>query len=42
MDDEDVNPAACRTPTLADLVALCLRLNEQGTRYLVVGGSCCG
>ena len=38
MDDENVNPAECRTPTLADLVALCRRLNEQGARYLVVGG----
>lgn len=38
MDDENVNPAECRTPTLADLVALCRRLNEHGARYLVVGG----
>ncbi len=38
MDDENVNPGDCRTPTLADLVALCRRLNEQGARYLVVGG----
>ena len=38
MDDENVNLGDCRTPTLADLVALCRRLNEHGARYLVVGG----
>ena len=38
MDDENVNPGDCRTPTLADLVALCRHLNEQSARYLVVGG----
>ncbi len=38
MDDEDVNPAGTRTPTLADLVALCRALNEVGARYLIVGG----
>jgi len=32
MDDENVNPGDCRTPTLADLVALCRRLNEQSAR----------
>ena len=38
MADEDANPPATRTPTLADLVALCRELNAQGARYLVVGG----
>ena len=38
MDDENVNPGDCRTPTLADLVALCRGLNQQGARYMVVGG----
>ena len=38
MADEDVNPAESRTPTLADLVALCRSLNAEGARYLVVGG----
>src|SRR5687767_11875438 len=38
MADEDVNPAESRTPTLADVVALCQSLNAEGARYLVVGG----
>jgi hypothetical protein len=38
MADEDVNPAETRTPTLADLVALCRQFNAQGARYMVVGG----
>ncbi|MBC8002796.1 MAG: hypothetical protein H7X97_09435 [Opitutaceae bacterium] len=38
MDDEDVNPAECRTPLVADLVALCRELNATGSRYLIIGG----
>lgn len=38
MDDEDVNPAECRPPTLEDLLALCRHLNASGAKYLVVGG----
>ncbi|MDQ3622135.1 MAG: hypothetical protein M3463_06560 [Verrucomicrobiota bacterium] len=38
MADENVNPAASRAPTLADLVALCRRLNAEGARYMVIGG----
>lgn len=38
MADEDANPAESRTPTLADVVQLCRRLNAEGARYLIVGG----
>ena len=38
MDAEDAHPAECRIPTLADVVALCRAMNEQGAKYLLVGG----
>lgn len=38
MDAEDAHPAESRPPTLADLLLICRSLNEQGARYLVVGG----
>jgi hypothetical protein len=42
MADEDDYPAGeaeeCREPTLKDLEQLCLHLNAQGARYVVVGG----
>lgn len=38
MADENVNPAGSRSPTLADLAALCRRLNAEGARYVVIGG----
>jgi len=31
-------PLEARPPRLADLVALCRRLNEAGARYIVIGG----
>lgn len=34
---DDGAPEA-RPPRLTDLVALCRRLNEEGTRYVVIGG----
>lgn len=38
MADEDAPPLESRTPLVADLVTICRALNEQGARYLVVGG----
>lgn len=43
MEDDDQTqdePAAaeCRDPTLTDLIELCRQLNQQGARYVVVGG----
>jgi hypothetical protein len=38
MADENVDPVEPRTPTLDDLAAVCRSLNEQGAKYLVVGG----
>jgi hypothetical protein len=44
MDDEDagaqraLSGEECRSPTQADLVALCRELNRLGARYVVVGG----
>lgn len=41
MADENDDPTAelvSREPTLRDLVALCRELNEQGARYVIVGG----
>ena len=38
MGPEDVNPLESRTPQPEDLADLCRSLNEQGARYLVVGG----
>jgi hypothetical protein len=42
MADEDDYPAGeteeCREPTLKDLEEVCLHLNAQGARYVVVGG----
>src|SRR5437879_3980796 len=38
MADENVNPAGSRSPTLADLVALCCQLNAQGACYIIIGG----
>lgn len=38
MADEDAHPAGSRSPTLADVVALCRRLNAEDARYMVVGG----
>jgi hypothetical protein len=38
MDDEDADQAECRPPTLEDLLGLCKSLNEQGAKYIVIGG----
>ena len=38
MADEDAHPLESRTPLVSDLVTVCRALNEQGARYLVVGG----
>ena len=39
MDDQDDGKALeSRPPTLEDLVKLCRALNEEGARYLVIGG----
>lgn len=38
VDSHDGAPTESRPPTLADLLALCRRLNDEGARYLVVGG----
>ena len=39
MDDQDDGKAVeSRPPTLEDLVRLCHSLNEQGARYVVIGG----
>jgi hypothetical protein len=42
MANEDAGPPAeeleSRTPTEADLAALCRNLNKQGAKYVVVGG----
>ncbi len=38
MDTEDADSAESRPPTLADLLLPCRSLNEQGARYVVVGG----
>lgn len=42
MANEDAGPPSgeleSRTPTEADLAALCRHLNEQGAKYVVVGG----
>ncbi len=38
-DDDGAQPQLeSRPPTLEDLVALCRRLNEEGARYVIVGG----
>lgn len=34
----EINPDECRDPTLTDLIGLCADLNEQGARYVIVGG----
>ncbi len=38
VDSHDGAPTESRPPTLTDLLALCRRLNDEGARYLVVGG----
>ena len=42
MADDDLDPRAeeltSRPPLQEDLVALCLRLNELGARYVIIGG----
>ena len=40
VDDDDGPPAELesRPPTVEDLVGLCRRLNEEGARYVIVGG----
>jgi hypothetical protein len=38
VDPDDDTPLESRPPTLADVVSLCRRLNEEGARYVVVGG----
>jgi hypothetical protein len=38
VDSDDDAPLESRPPTLADLVSLCRRLNEESARYIVVGG----
>ena len=38
VDSHDGAPTESRPPTLADLLTLCRRLNDEGARYLVVGG----
>jgi len=38
VDVNDGSELESRPPTLADLVGLCRRLNEEGARYIVVGG----
>jgi hypothetical protein len=34
----DMSPLECREPTLDDLIKLCRAFNEQGAKYIVVGG----
>ncbi len=36
--EEEINSEECRDPTLTDLIKLCADLNEQGARYVIVGG----
>ena len=38
MVDENDDALESRPPTLSDLVALCRHLNEEGARYVIVGG----
>lgn len=38
MADENAHPLESRTPLVSDLVAICRSLNEQGAKYIVVGG----
>ena len=38
MADEDARPLESRTPLVSDLVVICRALNEQGAKYLVIGG----
>lgn len=38
VDQNDGKELESRPPTVADLVKLCAALNEQGARYLVIGG----
>jgi hypothetical protein len=38
MDAEDAKPLESRPPTKDDLLLICRSLNEQGARYVVVGG----
>jgi hypothetical protein len=38
MADENADPLESRTPLVADLVTICRSLNEQGAKYMVVGG----
>jgi len=38
MDAEDAEPLESRPPTKEDLLLLCRSLNEQGAKYLIVGG----
>lgn len=38
VDPDDDTPLESRPPTLGDVVSLCRRLNEEGARYIVVGG----
>ena len=38
VDEDDGAPLESRTPTLEDLIELCRRLNDEGARYVVVGG----
>lgn len=38
MADDNAHPLESRTPLVSDLVIVCRSLNEQGAKYLVVGG----
>lgn len=38
VDQDDGAPLESRPPTLDDLIELCRRLNEEGARYVVIGG----
>lgn len=40
MDDEDAHPTPLesRPPTVADLANLCRHLNDEGAKYILVGG----
>jgi hypothetical protein len=38
MDPQDAQPLESRTPTATDLLNLCRHPNEQGAKYMIVGG----
>ena len=38
VDTDDGKASESRPPTLSDLLALCLALNDAGAKYIVVGG----